>query len=65
MGSAPGPRISRLAKYSLVKDKAALRAELERLAALPDLVRMIVSHDKLTQGREQTASALKQAASYL
>lgn len=65
MGSAPGPRVSRLAKYALVKDKAALRAELERLAALPDLVRMIVSHDKVTQGREQTASALKQAASYL
>jgi hypothetical protein len=64
LGSAPGPRVSRLAKWALVKDQGALRAHLERLAALPDLTRLIVSHDKLASGAE-AAAALREAASYL
>jgi hypothetical protein len=65
LGSAPGPRVSRLAKLALVKDKPALRAELLRLAALPDLARVIVSHDKVSTGRAEARATLEQAATYL
>ncbi len=63
-GSAPGPRVSRLAKLTLVKDKKALRAALERLAELPSLTRLIVAHEKIAHGGEARA-ALKQAATFL
>lgn len=64
LGSAPGPRISRLMKLVAVKDKRALRADLERLAALPDLQRLIVAHEKCAHGADARA-ALEQAATYL
>ena len=43
-GSSGGPRVSRIARWFVAKDKAAVRAHLERLAATPDLRRIIVSH---------------------
>jgi hypothetical protein len=55
LGSAPGPRVSRFVKAALVKDRAAFRRELERLAALPRLVRLIVAHEKLAQGADAAA----------
>jgi len=64
LGSAPGPRVSRLAKLALVKDKKALRADLERYAALPQLVRVIVAHDKVASG-PAARNALLAAAAYL
>jgi hypothetical protein len=64
MGSAPGPRISRLSRLMLVKDRALLRRELEALAELPDLQRLVVSHEKLAQGPEARA-ALVTALGYL
>jgi hypothetical protein len=64
LGSAPGPRVSRLVKLMFIKDRKALRADLERLAATPGLVRLIVSHEKVASGAE-AASALRQAATYL
>lgn len=64
MGSAPGPRVSRLAKWMLVKDKQALRADFERYAALPNLERVIVAHEKVASGPDARASLL-QAATYL
>lgn len=64
LGSAPGPRVSRLVRVAYVKDQPALRAHLERLAALPGLVRLIVSHEKVAHGAEAAAS-LRQAATYL
>lgn len=64
LGSAPGPRISRLAKLAFVKDRAALRRDLERLAALPGLARLIVAHEKVASGAD-AAAALRRAASYL
>lgn len=64
MGSAPGPRVSRLARLLLVKDQGLLRAHLERLAAIPDLARLIVSHEKVASGVE-AAAALQRAATYL
>ena len=48
--SSGGPRISRVARLFVVKDKSALRAHLERLAALPSLVRAIVSHHETIAG---------------
>jgi hypothetical protein len=63
-GSAPGPRVSRLAKMLLVKDKKALRADFERFAKLPNLVRVIVAHEKVASGTDARASLL-QAATYL
>jgi hypothetical protein len=64
LGSAPGPRVSRLAKAAMVKDKAALRAELERLAETPGLVRLIVAHEKVASGPD-AAAALRRAATFL
>jgi hypothetical protein len=64
MGSAPGPRISRLARLTLVKDKAALKRELQALAALPQLQRLIVSHEKVAHGPEARL-ALEAAGRYL
>jgi hypothetical protein len=64
MGSAPGPRVSRLAKLVFIKDKRALRADFERYAELPNLVRVIVAHEKVASGAEARA-ALLQAATYL
>ena len=63
-GSAPGPRVSRLAKLTLIKDKQALRADFERYAELPNLARVIVAHEKVASGADARASLL-QAASYL
>jgi hypothetical protein len=65
LGSAPGPRVSRLSKLALVTDKQALRAELERLAALPDLAHLIVSHEKVARGRAEAKAALERAATFL
>ena len=58
MGSAPGPRVSRLAKAALVKDQPTYRRELERLATIPDLVRVIVAHEKVASGPDARACLL-------
>jgi hypothetical protein len=65
MGSAPGPRISRLAKALMVEDKRALRAELTRFADLSDLVRLVVSHEKVAEGSLAARDALRKAATFL
>jgi hypothetical protein len=59
-----GPRVTPVVKLELVRDAAALRADLERLAATPELRRLIVSHEKLSTGPD-AAAALRKAASYL
>ena len=64
MGSAPGPRVSRLAKLMLVKDKRAFRDELLRRADTPRLVRVLVAHEKVASGRD-AAAALRLAATFL
>lgn len=63
-GSAPGPRVSRLAKLLFVKDQGALRQDLLRFAALPDVQRVIVAHEKVAHGPE-ARQALQQAATFL
>ena len=64
LGSAPGPRVSRLVKLLFVKNKRALRENFERFAEHPDLVRLVVAHEKVVRGPE-AANALKKAATYL
>ena len=64
LGSAPGPRVSRLAKLVFIRDKKALRRDLERFAAIPDLVRLIVAHEKVARNQD-ASSALRTAATYL
>ncbi|MET0340970.1 MAG: hypothetical protein ABW252_08205 [Polyangiales bacterium] len=64
LGSAPGPRVSRLSKLVFVDDRKALRDDLEALAALPELTRLVVSHEKVEHGRN-AAAALRKAATYL
>jgi hypothetical protein len=64
MGSAPGPRVSRLVRLLYVKDQPALRKHLERLAATPNLQRLIVAHEKVARGAD-AAAALRKAATYL
>lgn len=44
VGSKPGPRVTRVGRWFLVKDKSAYRAHLERLADTPNLKRVIVAH---------------------
>jgi hypothetical protein len=64
IGSAPGPRVSRLAKLLWVKDKDALRDDFARFAQLPDLARVIVAHDKVASGPAARES-LQKAMSFL
>lgn len=45
--SSGGPRVSRIARWFLAKDKPALRAHLERLADTPGLRRIVVSHHEV------------------
>jgi hypothetical protein len=52
------PKVTPPSKFFLVKNKAALRADLEKLAATPQLARVIVSH-----GIPFDAAGLKGAAS--
>jgi hypothetical protein len=53
--SSGGPRVSRVARLFVVKDAAALRAHFERLAAIPGLVRAIVSHHETITGEVDQA----------
>lgn len=46
-GSSGGPRVSRIARWFLAKDRPALRAHLERLASTPALRRIVVSHHEV------------------
>jgi hypothetical protein len=64
LGSAPGPRVSRLAKAAIIKDKRAFRADLERYATIADLARVIVAHEKVASGPD-AAAALRTAATFL
>jgi hypothetical protein len=44
MKSSGGPRVSRLGRLLLVKDRASFQAHLTRLAETPDLRRILVAH---------------------
>ena len=59
--STGGPRVSRLVKWFVVKDAAAFRAHLERLAETPGLSRVIVSHGAMVE--KDAAGVIRTAAS--
>ena len=61
--SSGGPRISRLIRLAMIKDKAALRAHLERLAALPRLARIVVAHHEVID--HEPAKVLREVAATL
>jgi hypothetical protein len=61
--STGGPRVSRLFRLFALKDRAAFRAHLERLADTPDLLRVIVSHHQMIA--HQPAEVLRTVADSL
>jgi hypothetical protein len=61
--TGPKPRIPRIVAKKLIRDKAALRAQLERWAGLSPLRRIIVSHGAPRE--EEPARTLRQLASSL
>ena len=62
-GSTGGPRVSRLMKWFVIADAPAFRAHLERLAALPNLARVVVSHHEVIA--DDPAGALRRVAAAL
>ncbi len=60
----PRTRLGRLAKLFLVRNKRALREDLERWAEEPDLVRLIVTHERIARGPAATQT-LRDAAANL
>lgn len=61
--STGGPKVSRIASLFLVKDRRRFRAQLEALAAIPRLQRVIVSHHRVID--EDPAGTLRQVAASL
>lgn len=62
-GFGPGPCVTPVVKFEMVKDKRQLAAHFERLATLPDLVRLIVGHSRMSEGPAAAAALRKAAAS--
>jgi hypothetical protein len=46
LGSTGGPRVTRIAKLFVVRDRPALRDQLRELAALPGLTRIVPCHGR-------------------
>lgn len=63
LASSGGPRVSRIARLAIVKDKRAARAYLEELAATPHLKRVIVAHHETIA--ERPGEVLRQVAATL
>lgn len=62
-GSTGGPRVSRIMRALVISDKTAFRAHLERLADLPELKRIIVSHHETIE--QDPAGTLRAVAATL
>jgi hypothetical protein len=61
--SSGGPRVSRIGRLFLVKDKRAVRSALEQLASTPGLTRVLVAHHETIA--TDPANALRAAAATL
>jgi len=61
--STGGPRVTRLFRVLAVKDKAAFKADLKRLADTPGLKRIIVSHHRTIV--DEPAAVLRRVATAL
>lgn len=60
IGSTGGPKVTRTARFALVKDRRAYADHLRRLAARPALARIVPGHGAVI--REGAAAALVRAA---
>jgi len=49
IGSAPGPRVTRIARGFLFKDLRAGKVHYEQLASTPGLCRIIMSHGRIIE----------------
>lgn len=63
IGSSGGPRVTPLLRLAMVKDKRALRTQLETLAETPRLRRVIMAHG--TRVDDDAAGFLRQVAATL
>lgn len=63
-GFGPGPVVTPVFKLEMVKDRPRLAAHLARLAAIPELIRLIVGHSRMSVG-PAAADALRRAAASL
>ncbi len=63
IGSTGGPRVTRLTRLATVGDSRALAAHLERLAATPELVRIVPSHGAIVS--ERAGEVLREVAARL
>ncbi len=63
IGSSGGPRVTPLGRLTLVRDRQALRAQLERLAETPALRRVVVMHGMRVD--DEPAAFLRQVAATL
>ena len=58
--STGGPKVTRMVRLFLLKDKEAFRSHLERLAETPDLKRVIVAHGRMIE--DDPAGVLRKVA---
>ncbi|MDB4965502.1 MAG: Methanol oxidation glmU-like protein [Myxococcales bacterium] len=63
IGSSGGPRVTGLLKLAMVRDKNALKSQLERLADTPDLERIVIMHG--TRVEDAPGEFLRQVAATL
>lgn len=61
--STGAPKVSRIFRWFVMKDRRAFRAHLERLADTPDLRRVVVAHYRTIE--DDPAGALRSAAAAL
>jgi hypothetical protein len=63
LGSSGGPKVTRIARWFLIKDKKALRAHFEKLAGTPELKRIIPAHGDIVE--DNAEQVLRQLAGTL
>jgi hypothetical protein len=62
IGSSGGPKVTRIARLAIVKDKRALSAELLRLSAEPALIRLVPGHgERIESEARSTLDAVAQS----
>lgn len=65
VGSTGAPKVTPLMRMVSVRDKAALRAQLEKLAATPGLFRVIPGHGAIVEGESESRAMLESVAAGL
>jgi hypothetical protein len=65
IGSTGAPKVTPLMRLVSVRDRAALRANLETLAALPDLYRVLPGHGARVEGTSEAPAMMRTVAAGL